>query len=225
MNQHFTRMPTHALLDFSSKAILAIDRFPGVIAFLTDCTPHSFAVFNINIPNYLNESPLKDTSPEQYPEWVFDPASRVVKKNPSPNVDMLRDKSKLAMHKGATILPIMRNIIIARYDSSYGIASQDTIYLSKKLQAILFRDCGYDETRTMEIPYVVQYADYAGIPLKQAADDIVFKAALTDQRLSQTELMRMTYFNKVKKATTEEDLSSILKYFLGEMYHQPLGTV
>ena len=113
MNQHFTRMPTHALLDFSSKAILAIDRFPGVIAFLTDCTPHSFAVFNINIPNYLNESPLKDTSPEQYPEWVFDPASRVVKKNPSPNVDMLRDKSKLAMHKGATILPIMRNIIIA----------------------------------------------------------------------------------------------------------------
>ena len=60
---------------------------------------------------------------------------------------------------------------------------------------------------------MIQHADYANIPFKQAADDILFKAKLHEEMLAQTEILRIKFFNKIKKENDPAALTQIVSDF------------
>ena len=116
----------------------------------------------------------------------------------------------------------MKGVSRGRYPVSTGVLFQETVYLTKKAQASAFKEAGYPEDDILEYPYIIQYADFANIPLKQAADDILFKARLDDELLAKTELIRLKYFNAIRSARTVEEVAPIYEAFTRESYRNAL---
>lgn len=216
----------HVLLDYNTKAVLTISSNPAVIAFLKECMADTLHAQSVNYPNYTNPKSffltpffLASVKPKNYPKWTWDFKSRLFSKTRTELVDdHLLAHSRLAENKNQVIGKIIVSIYLARSDARTGINLQETIYFAKKEQAKTFKDSGYDESLIMEYPYVLQYADYAGITVRQAADDILFKAKLGDESLAKTELLRLKYFNKVKKAAACEELNAIYEEFIEDCY-------
>lgn len=111
---------------------------------------------------------------------------------------------------------------MARYPVMTGIWQQETVYINKRLQAIAFRDAGYPEDVAPNYPYVLQYADLTGSTLRQAADDIIFKAKLDEDFLAKTELLRLKYFRLVREAEKPEEVAEAYKAFVRESYKNAL---
>ena len=122
------------------------------------------------------------------------------------------------MAKQGAFVRIIANLNQSRYKVKTGLDAQDVVYMTKKIQAQAFKDSGYEEHDLLKFPYVLQYAEYAGLSAKVATDEILFKAALDDQFLADTELLRLRYLNKVKVATELEELPKIFEEFLRDSY-------
>ncbi len=211
------------LFDYKTKILLTISGYPAVIAFLAEGALDASAIHAIDYPNYKETFFLASIPPEQYVQWKWDARERIFKKTePALITDNLRERSQLAVGKAYAIGSIMSGLARARYQFSKGIILQETVYLTKKLQAQAFRDSGYDEDRLIEYPYVVQYADMAGISLRQAADDIIFKAKLADDGLAKTEFLRLKYFDLVRKTKGAGELDAIVKQFLLDCFYSQL---
>lgn len=219
-------MPIYsALLDSNTQIVLALSDNISAIVFLNECMSDTSHAVSVNYPNYtkslFHEKPffLAREKPEHYPRWTWKEKTRTfVKTRPDVLTDGLIARSRLAVSKHGAISRIIVNLNQACYKVRTGFEFQETVYLTKKLQAQKFKDSGYDENVIMEYPYVLHYADYAGIPLKEAADDILFQAKLDDQHLANTELLRLRYFNKVRDATKPEQLPAIFEEFLRDCY-------
>ena len=132
--------------------------------------------------------------------------------------DDLRFKSHLAARKVIFLYHMMRSITAARNSLRTGINFQETVYLTKKLQARDFKKSGYDEDSIMEYPYVLQYADLKNLSLRQAADDILFMSRLADDLLAKTELLRLRYWSRVREATHPDELVKIESDFMQDCF-------
>lgn len=212
----------HALVDYASNAILTMGANAQVIRFLEECISESQPILSINAPNY--GSPFKrllfaSIRPKAYPQWIWDKKKRILTKTNAVSQN-LQEKSRLAEGKRKLLATITGHLNSARSKVIPGVLFQDTIYLKKQLQAASFRSSGYDEDSILEFPYVAQYADYAGISYKEAADDILLKAKLDDQQIANTELLRLKFFNEVKKAASLEELPHILKEFRSDSFYE-----
>jgi hypothetical protein len=208
------------LFDVNTKALLTLSSMPTVITFLHEATMDSGIVVNVNFPNYKESFELATAPSEEYSSWAWDRTNRLFQKiNPALLTQEVRLRSRLASRKRDVLYTIIRGINIARYPVATGILLQETVYLNKKIQAERFKDKGYPEERAIEYPLVMQQADFAGVSMQAAADDILFKAKLDDELLGKTELLRLKYFNAVKKAATLEELKSMDKEFTRECFH------
>ena len=216
----------NALIDQSTKILLVVSARTSALTYVHKCTPDTVYAPSVNYPNYIKTSLfrrqpffLADLSPEDYPLWTWDREQRVFAETQQDLLtDVIRAKSKLAVSKFIAITRMLTSLNRARDKLRTGLQFQESIYLTKKTQAQAFKDSRYDENVIMEYPYVLQYADFANISLKEAADDILFKAKLDDQYLANTELLRLRYFNKVRDATEPEQLSAILEEFQRDSY-------
>jgi hypothetical protein len=112
----------------------------------------------------------------------------------------------------------MESIGYMRAGVSTGTLYQESVYMSKRLEAQRIKDQGYAVDALHQFPYVVQYADYMKVPLKQAVDDILFQSSLDDQLLAKTETLRIRYFNRVKEATEPEQVHLIVGDYLRDSY-------
>jgi hypothetical protein len=74
---------------------------------------------------------------------------------------------------------------------------QEAVYITKKTQAQRYKDAGY-QGDDLEYPYVMQYADFAGLSMRVAADEILLKATFDDEVLLKTEFFRLKYFELIK---------------------------
>lgn len=210
-----------ALLDYTTWSVMTISTNPAVILFLKECTDETRHIRAVNYPNYTNTKSLflapfflASTNPENYPKWAWDAPKRLFSKTRTKLInEKLLARSRFADHKKEAIEKIIIVINQARLSSRINTVSQEIIYFTKKTQAKAFKDSGYDDALIAQCPYILQYADYAGISLQQATDDILFKAKLDGDNLEKTELLRMKYFNKVRKATTSEELTAISSEF------------
>lgn len=215
-----------ALLDSTTNAVLTISSNPAVIVFLKECMTDTLHAQSVNYPNYTNPKSffltpffLASVKPKNYSKWTWDLKNRLFSKTKTELVDNnLLTRSRLAENKKQVIDKIITNISLVRSNARANINFQEMIYFTKKAQAKAFKDSGYDESSIIEYPYVIQHADYAGITARQAADDILFKAKLGDEFLAKTELLRLRYFNKVKKAISSEELTAIYEEFIRDCY-------
>jgi hypothetical protein len=188
------------------------------IVFLAETTMNTFHVLNAGFPNYPNGIAVDPVS-GSLAHLSWNGKDRVLR---TTRVDMLTDalhaRSRLALQKTHAITHMMLSLAAARVKIATGIPLQETVYMTKKLQAQRFKDSGYNEDNILAYPYVLQYADVAQIPLAAAADEILLKARLDDDVLSKTEMIRLAYFDRVRRATTPEDIPNILKEFDRESY-------
>jgi hypothetical protein len=174
---------------------------------------------NVNYPHYQRDFFLAKTDPEEYPRWMWQMKDRkfVEAREGALNDEVLR-RSRLAVKKINVIRRMLTSLNTARYELHSGLAFQETVYLTKKLEANAFRDIGYDEDRLLEFPYVLQYADFAGLSPRAAADAIILKAKMYDQHLLKTEALRLKHFNKLKDAASPEDAEGVYREFLQDFH-------
>ncbi len=205
------------LLDVSFGTVLTIGSNISAMIFLSECIPDTYFVPAVQYPNYEASFGLffiSSIKPKDYPTWTW---SNKIRKFIKTNKEMLNDdiftKSELANSKRRTFDIITNSVSQSRYKIMSGTSFQETVYLTKKQQAQTFKESGYDEKRAIEFPYVLQYADFADISLRQAAEDILLKSSFDDDILLKTELLRLKYLKKLKEETQIDKLSEISKDF------------
>jgi len=125
----------------------------------------------------------------------------------------LVDKAALTRAKLQALGEIALDIKRERDRLAVPVKYQESVYWEKKAQAKAFKDSGHDAARIADFPYIAQYAEFAGISVHQASDDILFKAQLSDDILLRTELTRLTFFNRLKQAADMEQVALILRDF------------
>lgn len=194
-------------------ALLAIHRNGPAIAAIADSIPDSQYMPNISDVTADN-IPLPLLNPDRYPEWSLRPYNYALSKaRPGQMTDALVARSQLAMARIKAVHRIMFEINRIRAKIDPGMVLQETVYLTKKLQAAEFARSGYDESLLIRFPYVLQYADLCNLSAREAADNIIFRAGLDDALLSKSEMLRMRYFDLVKQTTAPEDFSELLRRF------------
>lgn len=215
----------HLLVDSESFVVLAISPSLPAIVFLNECIENTFIIPAAQYPNYMNDAfchslhKTAQVNPENNLRVTWNRKARAfVHTRPHMITEELKSRARLANSKLDVITKIMISLSRARSPVATGVDFQETVYLTKKAQAKAFKDSGYDEERLLEFPYVLQYMDFAKVSSVAAADEILFKAALDDQLLANTELTRLRYFKKIKEASSAERIAEIYIEFLRDMY-------
>ncbi len=214
--------PHDALIDTESSALLVLSSYSASVSFVHSCTPDTHQILGVQYPNYTKAFDLLFADSAEFPEWAWDRRTRLFGKTSAVALtEELRAKAKLAQTKQLMVLEVMRQLSLARRRVSTGVEFQDRVYLTKRQQAERFRDAGYDESTSLEYPFVLQYAEFAGMPMKDAADEIIFKASLDDQHLANTELLRLRYMQMIAEAPTLAELQNIRNAFSRDMFVNP----
>jgi len=218
-------MPYSALLHGNTGILLALSTRIPPIVFAGECIPDAVCAHSVNYPNYLtrkhfwqNPFPLSSVSPEEFPTWRWDFRKRkFFRTSGKVLTEAIRSKSVLANHKVQAIMQIMGNLNLSRAELATGLDFQETVYRLKKSQAQAYKKLGSAENAS-EFPFVEQYAEIAGISLEQAADEILFKSKIAEDKLLRSERMRLKYFDKLKKASNAEEIDAVMSEFHRENY-------
>jgi hypothetical protein len=197
------------LLDASTNILLAAGTSPFAIEIVNTFTDDTQCAHYVAVPQPW---PLSFRHHDRYVRWTWEYPSRTFSRTKSGLInEALRVRSALASAKVDALSTVMLRLNQVRYKVGTGLSFQETVYLTKRSQAVEFRKSGYDESRLRDFPYVLQYADFAGSSYKQAADDIVLKAQITEDTLAKTELLRLKYFNKIREAKSSDELVELLR--------------
>lgn len=207
------------LCQSNTGVVLTITTDLAALAFLQESIPDTFYSPSVNYPNYVGYFFLLEMPPDQYPEWMWNGAARSFEGTKRHLLtDSVRSLSALAHKKSEVMSTIMGEINESRRKVGNGLFFQDRVYLMKENQARDFSGSGYNENDILKYPYVLQYADYKNISLRQAADDILLKAQIANDHLAKTELLRLKYFDKVRGAQAVDDLERVRSDFIRECY-------
>src|SRR4249919_1295319 len=193
--------PTHfaALLDETSGALLTLSLERPIIAWLTTNMADCWPSWGVNYPNYVNGFPLGDADPLTFPQWTWIAHARKFELTPEALLtDRVRHASALAVRKSYALYELTNAISTARNLLWTGVLMQETVHLTKKAQALAYQADGFPEEDRLRYPYVLQYAAAIGVPMKEAALEIIFRAQLDDEVLARTEAIRMKYFGRLK---------------------------
>jgi len=203
------------LIDANSHFLLTGGWNVGALVFLEEHTPGIRYVPAPSAPNYRTTFPLVGLRGGEFPAWTWEWASRRLVPTPAElHTAAATERSRLLTAKAQLYHRIMFLLSLTRHRVSTGLELQERVYMAKRLQAQRLKDRSYVEDSPTDYLFVVQYADIAGISLKQAADDILFKAKLDDEMLAQSELLRLTYIKRIAEASTQEELAPILPDFM-----------
>lgn len=208
----------HALVDIGTNALLALNRYVATIVFLAEAVPNSYPALNVGGKNMQDvaEGPI-----DGYPKWRWSNDFRNPGFSRLPKdlvTEELRARSRLSMAKAAAIGRVMAGVSLMRSSVGTGTLFQETVYMSKRLEAERLKLNNYSTDSLIEFPHVVQYADYADISIREAADEIIFQAKLDDQLLARTEIFRIRYFNKIKDAQTPAEIKNVMDDYLRDSY-------
>jgi len=97
-----------------------------------------------------------------------------------------------------------------------GFLAQEAIYLKKYLEAQRLVDQSFSEEAVAQSPYVVSYADLCGISVEKATAEILLQAKLDHEFLAKTELLRLRFFSRVRRAASDAEIIDILASFRSE---------
>jgi len=212
-------LPYSALLDASTSALIFLSQRIPVIVFLTKAMSEADHVYTVNYPNYLQEFPIAKLPPDAWPLWTWESDRRTFVPT---QVDLITDRlrlfSQLAVKKATALVEVTRALTMARYPAWEGVPMQDVVYVAKRTQAQRFKDKGYPEGAELDFPYVLQYADFSGLTMKAAADEILLKATFADDLLLKSEFFRLKYFERIKMVTDLEAADRIIPDFRRDFF-------
>ncbi|MEY4747752.1 MAG: hypothetical protein RLZZ416_801 [Candidatus Parcubacteria bacterium] len=153
--------------------------------------------------------------PSSYPEWSWDHARKTFKKtNPAIISDTMRERAVLSEKKARAVDVIRFHVNLMRSKISTGLWFQETIYAEKVRQARSVLGGGDDMHQLASAPYVAQYAEHSGVPLRQAAEEIIFQNQLDHDFLSKTEKIRLAFYKSIRQARSSDEIETCLKKFL-----------
>ncbi len=203
----------HAILDSETKTFLALGTNPGVLVQVHECTPGTLLYMMVNRPVYKNGFPLEHSDPATYPEYVWSWKDRTVTRQDTPPSPALRATSALAVLKMKAFTRIANKISRSRMKLDTGVEMAETVLRLKRDEASRFKESGYDESRIFEFPYLMQFAEYSGIPYSAIADDILLAARMDEEVLVKTEISRVKYVELVQRAKTVADVEKYMLEF------------
>ncbi len=220
-------MPYHILTDEATGVVLTMDTRSEVMVFLGDFIKEARVFLMVNEPNYRNSSWkvffLALENPTNYPRWTWNHSQRIFTKTKESVLNKsLFERSHLIEAQRKTIGPIVRSLSGDRMSFSKNILYQEVIYTIKKTQAVEFKNSGYDEKLITDYPFVAQYAEFADLSLRQAADDIIFQTQLYENRLLRNEFLRLKYFNAVKNMKAPQEGLVLIHNARRELYGNSL---
>lgn len=203
----------YCILDSNTNGLLVVGKNLQCMNFLKEYTFDTTLVYlpSRNRKDLLFLNSLVDAEMCYLLRWDFGSKTFLKNKNVTAS---LQKKSSLASIKYKTLEKILLNIVALRNRVKKTLPYQETIYLLKRIQAERFKDRGYPENEMMEYSYVLQYADLEKISLKESADRILFKSNIDSELLAKTELLRLTYFNKLRVAESLEEVENAYEQFL-----------
>jgi hypothetical protein len=214
-----TRAADNAIFDSTTGIILALTRSLPALHFLRNADPEATFATGMRSPHYATDYPLDGLPPIAYVEWQWLPRPRKLARTDSAYVtNEIRSRSALAQARLRSYTRIVHFLNVARSSVDCGVSMQESVYTTKRAQAQSFRASGYDESQPADFPYVLQYADYARISMKEAADRILLKAKLDEHTLAKTELLRLKYFDRVRAAKAPQDLKKVDEEFMLEYF-------
>ena len=201
-----------AVVDTSNDTVIAIGTVGAALLFLSESMMDTmYASEMVVTKNFLR---VKDSDPRSYPEWSLDYKKWELKKtNPSTVTEDMRERAVLAAKKVAVISNIIYRINRLRTKIYTGLFFQENIYAEKERQARRLKDANFDERLAAESPYVAQYAEHSNVPLRQAAEEILFQAQLDHEYLAKTEKVRLSLFKKIRLAKTAAETDEIYSAF------------
>jgi hypothetical protein len=190
-----------ALIDAPSGALLTLSVEQPIIVFLVKNTPDVRSYWEVNSPNYLRSFPQASIPQDRFPEWTWDwPTRLFVPTAKELLTDRLRATSALAIKKSYALYEMINTLATARNQIGTGVLMQESVYLTKKAQAQQYQADGFPEEDLLRYPYVLQYAEIADLPMRDAALEILFKASLHDEAMAKTEALRLKFFGRLKTA-------------------------
>lgn len=201
----------YSVIDSSNDTLIAISSYPPPVVLLAESMLDTIYVHSMPAASV---AVVRTVPPRNYPEWSWNYAKREFQRtNPAIITDDLRERAVFAARK-AEILSQALYAINRQRDKIYmGLMIQETIYAEKEKQARMLKEARFDAGHAGMAPYVVQYADSAGLSLEQAAEEILFQAQLDRELLEKSERVRLLLFRKLKRATTEAELDEIMRTF------------
>jgi hypothetical protein len=210
--------PYSALVDTATLTLLALSRYPYVVSILAKGqTLEAEEAHGVNWPNYRRSFTIID-DPKNYPDWTWDQRTR--KFSPAVPSPALKERSALAVSKCQAIWEIVYELSAVRYQVWTGLILQESVYRAKREQAQKFLDDKCPTERLPDYPHVLYYSEWAQLEPDEAAQEILFKAKLDDDLLAKTEIVRLKFFDLVRKATAR-DLPGIMEDFRREAYRKP----
>ncbi len=207
-------LPQSALIEYPSGIILALHGHDSAMVVVAESMADTFYTGRLRPAKGADVTPLTGIDPATYASWTWKYPERIFVPTLQTHLtEKVRERSRIAVARINAISKIIHGINYARITDQPFINFQQTVYIAKKDHARGFKESGYDESRITEFPFVIQHADYANIPFKQAADDILFKAKLHEEMLAQTEILRIKFFNKIKKENDPAAMTQIVSDF------------
>ncbi len=213
-------MPSqHGLFDIGTNILLAVHSFAPIVVFLAEAIPNSYYDFSLNTSK-ANKLDVATIDSANYTQWTWSKGvDRLFVPTPaSVLTPEIKLRSQLAVAKAEIISRIMSSIGYMRAPVGTGVLFQEAVYTNKRREAERIKESGYVTDAPHRYPYVVQYADLAGVSIKEAVDEILFQAELDDQLLAKTETLRIRYFNRVKKASTPEEVHVLFLDYRRDSY-------
>ena len=212
------RMSQHNILvDTGEQIILATHPHLPAIVFVSEWTLDTTFVPAADDPHHIGTFPLIQAPPAEVPQWSWNPKSRtVVPTNATLITPTIRSRAELAFQKISTVSFMIHRINYLRSKVNTGFLAQEAIYLKKYLEAQRLVDHTFSEEAVAQSPYTVSYADLCGISVEKAAEEILLQTKLDHEFLAKTELLRLRFFSRLRRATSHTEIKDILAAFRGE---------
>lgn len=211
-----TTQSSHALVEVGTNILITLHDDLLSIYALEAHTPDTLAIANVTIPfirphvfgRFLGSK--THPTPREYPRWSLSFETRTLSKTPEILCTQERMiRAELIAARAQAYTTLMTNVGYARMKIAYEGVLQSFTYYEKEREARECRDCGYDETLITQWPYVFQYATLAGIPLKAAVNEILFKAELRHEAAARIETVRMQHTQKLWHTTDITEIKRI----------------
>ena len=190
-----------------TNALLAVGTLSPIITALTEMIPDISYVYEVQslLPQHAESASVT---------LMWEPSSRMfVPMHPHVITEDLFVKAALTRAKLDALNKMTLAINMERGKLATPVTYGQFVYRAKQEQAKAFRERNYDAARLQEYTYVAQYASFANISPRQAADDILFKAQLDDEVLLRTELTRLTFFDRLRRANDLQAVGVVMKDF------------
>lgn len=187
----------HAVADMEFNRFVCLSNDPATVNKLKDAHPNFESMYHVDRLSYAKNS-FKITS-ENCWRWYFDLTTNKVTYG-----------AHAPLHADRVILYTLMQEKAAALDRVYMILRTYRLYVAKNMPV---QDYIYTEKVKQAIEgkgvFLETYAEVAGIPVDEAADEILFRHNLDIAKLNDSERLRLVYQNLIMK---EQNIGNIAKH-------------